>query len=76
MSTVREAWGMACPQCRRDDGIDIVAGVWVRLTPDGTDPDQAINRDHEWNERSPASCRHCQHVGAVASFSFLLRRSA
>ncbi|TXM96396.1 hypothetical protein FV242_33685 [Methylobacterium sp. WL64] len=59
---------MACPACGSADRIDIAATVWVRVTPDGTDPDNAENGDHEFTPASPAMCSGCGHRGTVAEF--------
>jgi hypothetical protein len=60
---------LACPHCGRDDRIDIQASVWIRLCPDGTDPYDAENGDHEWCDASAALCNACLHEGTVASFT-------
>jgi hypothetical protein len=66
--TVRSAWDMACPECGRDDEIDIRADVWIRLCPDGTDPAASSNGDHEWGDYHPALCNACGCQRTVADF--------
>lgn len=66
--TVTEAWGMRCPKCKCDDKIDIAAFIWVRLSTDGTDPDEADNTDHEWDDSHRARCGACEHMGTVGEF--------
>ena len=68
MSTVIEEWGMCCPNCGRDDAIDILAQVAVRLTPEGTDPDEARDGHHEWGDDNSAVCVACEHTGKVEDF--------
>lgn len=59
---------LRCPACSNADGIHILAEIWVRATPEGTDPDQAANRDWYYTPRSPACCKVCGHSGALADF--------
>jgi hypothetical protein len=59
---------LRCPKCCRDDSIDILAAIWVRLTHDGTDPDLAHNGDHEWGDESHAICSSCNYRGPVSGF--------
>ncbi len=66
--TVRQAWGMRCPRCMADDQLDIAATVHVRLTPDGTDPDEAECHYHDWGDDTAVFCRACRHFGAVDDF--------
>jgi hypothetical protein len=63
-ATVASEWAMYCPECGSDIGLDIVARVSVRLTPDGTDADGT----HEWDDESPCTCTECDHHGTVADF--------
>ena len=66
--SVLEQWGLKCPKCGEDHTIDIAATISVRLSEDGTDPDEARDRSHEWDENSGASCG-CGFCGKVADFS-------
>ena len=59
---------LVCPQCGRDDRIDIAALVWVRQTPDGTDIDEADDHSHEWGEDSAVICRSCGKSGTAKEF--------
>ena len=65
----KETWGMACPKCVDDLLINVAATIWVRLSPEGTDPYEAKNQDHERNHSSAAFCCTCGHHGTVASFT-------
>jgi hypothetical protein len=58
-------FGFICPECSQGDELDIVAQIWVRLFPDGSDPDEAHNTDHEWDDGSPAYCEACGWHGHV-----------
>lgn len=69
MATVKQAWEMCCPKCGEDDRIDVLALVWVRLTPDGTDRDEPDGTDEDWDNNSPCSCNHCGHRGTVGDFA-------
>ena len=63
------AFDMTCPNCGDSDHIEIEAKVWVRLTSDGTDADEAKSGyGHEWDDDSPAICQACGHQGTVLSF--------
>lgn len=54
--SVREEHGMTCPKCGRDDKLEIVAGIWVQLVPDGT---QDSDDGHMyWDGDSECRCRH------------------
>ncbi len=59
---------LRCPQCGSNDTLDINANIWVRLTDDGTDPDLAASRDHEWDDASHIRCASCGHSGKVGDF--------
>jgi len=62
---VREAWGMRCPSCPSDDGLDITITTNARLTPEGTDINEARDRHQEWDDDSPCSCAWCGWSGKV-----------
>jgi hypothetical protein len=59
---------LRCPKCRKEDSIDILAAIWVRLTDDGTDPDLAKNYSHEWHDQSHARCIACEYSGKAGDF--------
>lgn len=61
MSTVREEWGVICPACRKDDGLEVTVKVWAKLSVDGTDAEG----DHEWDSESPCVCA-CGWKGEVS----------
>ena len=67
--SVKEIWGMSCPNCGDCLRIDVSANISVRLLPDGSDPYEAKNQDHEWRNDSPAFCGSCGHLGTVATFT-------
>lgn len=65
-----ENWrGNVCPRCGGADHIDVAATVWVRLTNDGSDADESMNGDHEYDDDSDAQCNTCGYKGKLASFS-------
>lgn len=68
MSTVREEWEMACPDCESDEAIDIYATVSVRLCPNGTDADESSDGGSEWADDSNAVCQNCGKEGKVSEF--------
>lgn len=59
--TVKEAWGLCCPGCGRDDALAVQVKSWAKLTPDGTDADDA----HEWDQNSACACDACGWGGTV-----------
>jgi ribosomal protein S27E len=59
---------LRCPNCDDDDQVDILAKSWVRVTDEGTDPDQAGNRDWCYTPASAAECGVCGHSGVLADF--------
>lgn len=65
---VRENWNKACPKCGRDDQIEVVAHVMLRLKRDGTDADEASDRSHEWDDDSKARCDACGYEGVINNF--------
>lgn len=59
---------LRCPNCGDQDWIDILAEIWVRATDDGTDPDQAADRDWTYTPSSTACCASCGHRANLSSF--------
>ncbi|MGA8756643.1 MAG: hypothetical protein WB611_09965 [Stellaceae bacterium] len=59
---------MRCPKCGDTSQIDIAATVWVRLTSDGTDADEAADGGHFWDDDSRACCAACDHQATVKEF--------
>ena len=68
MSKSINSFNMFCPKCGSADQIDIAATVWVRLTADGTDTDEAADGGHFWDDDSHARCVACDHQGTVKEF--------
>lgn len=66
--TVKDEWEISCPNCGEDHAIDICAHVWVRLLVDGTDPYEASNQHHDWDDESDAICNACGQHGTVGGF--------
>lgn len=64
MTTVKEEWGMCCPECGRDDGLSIRADIWVTIHTMGTEQDDERG-DHEWTDYSGCYCRRCGWEGLV-----------
>jgi hypothetical protein len=60
---------MVCPECGSSAHLDVAALVWVRLTADGTDPDEAHDGGHEWDDDSPCRCDNCDWTGTVLGAS-------
>jgi hypothetical protein len=68
-NTMNNCFEMRCPKCAGEDRIDVAATVWVRLTGDGTDADEAHEGGHYWEDESSARCDACGHSGTVREFS-------
>jgi hypothetical protein len=68
MSTVAKEWNMRCPECGKDDRIEIQAAVWVLLRPDGTDMTDVRDGSHEWGQYDNAQCVNCDYRGRVKDF--------
>lgn len=64
MSSVRQEWGLACPNCDRDDCLCVEVKQFADLHPDGTD----VGGDAEWDSESVCRCTACDHSGLVADF--------
>ena len=70
---VMNAFELVCPRCGGTDRIDVASIVWVRLTPEGVDPDLALgplgrNDVGMFESESPAACRRCGYTGTVEGF--------
>lgn len=64
MSTVRENWGLACPDCNSDEWLEIDFVGTATLTPDGTVDDG----NHIWDQDSFCRCINplgCKWEGTV-----------
>jgi len=68
MTTVKEEWGLCCPNCGKDDGIDIAATVWIRMTPGGSDTEASFCGDHTYDPDHDAACQNCGFEGLVSDF--------
>lgn len=64
MSTVREEWSLACPDCGCDDCLQIELTTMADLTPDGADP----FGDQEWDHGSYMRCDNCGKDGHAIDF--------
>lgn len=62
--SVRTEHGLACPNCRRDECLEVAATVWVRLIPGGAN-DQLIDRSLQWEMDSPCKCVACGWSGNI-----------
>ena len=65
MTTVKEAWGLCCPDCDDDSGISITATTDVRLLPNGTE--ETGEGGFEWDRDCMAKCR-CGFKALVRNF--------
>lgn len=65
MTTVRSEWQMCCPHCGDDTQLDIAAIIDVRLNAHGTDPDEASDGSHIWDNESQVMCATCNWSGIV-----------
>src|SRR6516162_3487915 len=54
-----------CPSCKRRDGLDVEALVWVRVTLFGTDPTLCESDSHRWDQTSAARCSACGWYGTA-----------
>ncbi len=54
MSVLTE-WEMCCPNCKRDDCLQIEMTCWADLSVEGTDLDTDVC--HEWDQGSECRCR-------------------
>ena len=67
--SVSSEYGLSCPRCGHDNRLDITALINVRLTADGTDPDDAADTSHEWDQDSTCQCIQCGFRAKVRDFS-------
>lgn len=67
MSTVRETFGLACPNCGDDEQLHIRIATWIEVSPDGTS--EASWTEHEWSDRSRCFCSGCGYHGRVNAFT-------
>ena len=62
--TVRDEWGIACPNCGCDDRLQVQLTTMADLTPDGTEP----FGDQEWDDTSFMRCASCGTSRRVTDF--------
>ena len=67
MTTVAEVWGLRCPKCGSDDGLEVQVRAWMVLTTEGTRPSDADGSE-EWDDGSTCICGICQYEGSVVDF--------
>jgi len=70
MGTVKDYHEMVCPSCGSDESLDVVATVWVRLTPDGSDAALSQDGSHEWDNDSFCCCNACDWNGRVVDATY------
>lgn len=63
MATVRDEYGMICPNCGRDDALRVEISTMAALSADGTDADAEA---HEWNGASRCACKACDWHGLAS----------
>lgn len=56
---------LKCPNCGRNDRIEIDARVWVRLAADGA---VRLSQNYDYGPDSPAECCACKHSGNLSGF--------
>jgi hypothetical protein len=66
---VMKEWNLACPNCRRDNRLDISIAAWARLSADGTDVTAARDSSHEWDGNSRMVCTACNFTDIVYEFA-------
>ncbi len=66
MTTVRNVFSIACPQCGSDTALKIKIVTWVDVTPDGTIDNGWT--DHEWGDWSRCFCTACDREGYIREF--------
>ena len=64
MTSVRDQWGLACPNCASDEYLQVQVTVMANLSVEGSDPCS----DQVWEDDSFIRCRSCFHTGTVKSF--------
>ena len=65
MTSVRDTFGLCCPECGGDQELNVEATTTLRILPDGTDP----YGDTSWNDDSHILCDGCGHSGTVKNFT-------
>lgn len=63
--SVRDMFGMACPQCGSDAHLKIYIHTWAPLSEDGTDSNDS---EHIWDEDDDCCCVACGIVRQVKEF--------
>ncbi len=61
--SVKDAWGMVCPDCGADDGFAVWITCEAKLTENGTDVWEH-HSDHHWDDDSNCNCT-CGWEGKV-----------
>lgn len=67
MTTVRDVFGIACPNCGSDAYLKIEISTWVDVSADGTVDNGWA--DHEWSDTSRCYCDACEYSGIVLCFA-------
>lgn len=67
------AYQYKCPRCGDPHHIDVTVTTDARIVQHEnggfeSDLDEAFNRDKEWDDDSPASCRSCGKDGTMKEF--------
>jgi hypothetical protein len=65
MTSVRNTFGLCCPECGDDQELLVEVTTTVRILADGTDP----CGDTSWNGASHIRCDGCGHSGTVEGFT-------
>ena len=64
-NSVRDKWGMACPECKDDKLIYIKLNAAYHLNPQGYNDD---SYNLEWESKTDCECGNCGFDGTVRDF--------
>jgi hypothetical protein len=64
MSTLRQLYGLACPNCGQDEALKIAITCFAYVSDEGSEE----LGDHEWTDDSGCICPDCNHAATVAGF--------
>lgn len=65
MTSLRDIYALACPDCGQDYALDIQIFCMSRISADGSE----LFGDHEWDRDSFCLCPDCGHSGDVSDFT-------
>lgn len=68
MTTVKERWGVCCPECGKDDALVCDAVIYAYFAPDGLRVDADALEDISPMDNSWTCCQSCDYSNTMDHF--------